>query len=33
MRKEKIYNLKLLLGIKDNRTAENYLIRANWDVE
>ena len=32
-RKEKIDNLKLLFGIKDNRTAENYLVRANWDLE
>ena len=32
-RKEKIDNFKLLFEIKDNRTAENYLIRANWDIE
>lgn len=32
-KKEKIEELKLALGIKDNRLAENYLIKAEWDVE
>ena len=32
-RKDKIDNFKLSLGIKDNSIAENYLIKADWDVE
>ena len=32
-RKEKIDNIKVSLGIDDARIAENYLIRADWDVE
>ena len=32
-KKEKIEELKLALGIKDNRLAENYLNKTEWDVE
>ena len=32
-RKEKIDSFKLLLGIKDNRKEEKYLIKANWDIK
>ena len=32
-KKEKIEELKLALGIKDNRLAVNYLNKAEWDVE
>ena len=32
-RKEKINELKSLLKIEDNKTAENYLIKANWNIE
>ena len=32
-KKEKIEELKLSLGIKDNRLAENYLNKTEWDVE
>ena len=32
-RKEKINQLKSLLKIEDNKTAENYLIKANWNIE
>ena len=32
-RKEKINELKSLLKIEDNKTAENYLIKANLNIE
>ena len=32
-KREKINNLKSVLGIEDNRIAENYLIKAEWDEE
>ena len=32
-RKKKINELKLLLKIEDNKLAENYLIRANWNID
>lgn len=32
-RKEKINQLKSLLKIEDNKTAENYLVKANWNIE
>ena len=32
-KKEKINELKLLLKIEDNKLAEKYLIKANWNIE
>ena len=32
-KKEKINALKSLLKIKDSKTAENYLVKANWNIE